>query len=97
MQDKIEIMNSLKDFLKDKKDDLIGHIFMKKFVFLLNNYSIKLTEEFFDEDWEKINNKIIFNLKNKTEKDVYEKNILLLQMNTVLKESKNIKKYKIKI
>ena len=97
MQDKIEIMNSLKDFLKDKKDDLIGHIFMKKFVFLLNNDSIKLPEEFFDEDWEKINNKIILNLKNKTEKDVYEKNILLLQMNTVLKESKNIKKDKIKI
>jgi hypothetical protein len=31
---------------------------MKKFVFLLNNDSIKLPEEFFDEDWEKINNKI---------------------------------------
>jgi hypothetical protein len=96
-QDKLEIMNALKDFLRDKKEDLMGHIFMKKFVFLLNTYSIKLTEEFFDEDWEKINTKIIFNLKNKNERDLYEKNILLLQMNTALKEPKNIKKDKIKI
>ena len=90
-------MNALKDFLKNKKEDLIGHVFMKKFVFLLNTYAIKLNEEFFDEDWEKINTKIIFNLQNKTEKDIYEKNILLLQMNTVLKESKSIKKDKIKV